>query len=170
MESKTYDDKHIDSSEHLDRSSGGGGYDVSDAKKLINPLHGISKQQLLADVDQFCAETGMTEHNDVFRRGALVAQRPDEYEEISELNEDDLFWLRKSTASKWSHPKTLYFAGRSMHLPHSNSADSQCLPALSAPLLKDGIRLVPTVPVSFLSSRTERLLTSRLVIPYRVWT
>ena len=110
METKTYDDKHIDSSEHLDRSTGA---EVSDAKKLINPLHGISKEQLLADVDQFCAETGMTEHTDVFRRGALVAQRPEEYEEIPELTEDDLFWLRKSTASKWSHPKMLYFTGMS---------------------------------------------------------
>jgi hypothetical protein len=120
MESKTYDDKHIDSSEHLDRAQdGGAGYKVSDAKKLINPLHGIPKEQLLSDVDQFCAETGMTEHNDVFRRGALVAQRPDEYEEISELTEDDLFWLRKSTASKWSHPKTLYFAGKSSHISGS---------------------------------------------------
>jgi len=109
METKTYDEKHIDSSEHLDRGSGS---DVSDAKKLINPLHGIPKEQLLSDVDRFCAETGMTEHNDVFRRGALVAQRPDEYEQISELNEDDLYWLRKSTASKWSHPKTLYFTGK----------------------------------------------------------
>jgi hypothetical protein len=112
METKRYDDKHIDSSEHLDRSTGA---EVSDAKKLINPLHGISKEQLLADVDQFCAETGMTEHTDVFRRGALVAQRPEEYEEIPELTEDDLFWLRKSTASKWSHPKMLYFTGTFSH-------------------------------------------------------
>jgi hypothetical protein len=112
METKTYEDKHIDSSEHLDRSTGA---EVSDAKKLINPLHGISKEQLLADVDQFCAETGMTEHTDVFRRGALVAQRPEEYEEIPELTEDDLFWLRKSTASKWSHPKMLYFTGPFSH-------------------------------------------------------
>jgi len=109
MESKAYDDKHIDSSEHLDRPTVGAG--ASNAKKLINPLNGIPKEQLLSDVDRFCAETGLTEHNDVFRRGALVAQRPEEYEEISELTEDDLFWLRKSTASKWSHPRTLYFTG-----------------------------------------------------------
>jgi hypothetical protein len=111
-DSKIYDDKHAEFPEHLDRRTSAvvGAYD-NDAKKLINPLHGIPKEQLLSDVDRFCAETGMTDHNDVFRRGALVAQRPDEYEEISELNEDDLFWLRKSTASKWSHPRMLYFTG-----------------------------------------------------------
>lgn len=116
METKTYDEKHIDSSEHLDQGSGA---DVSSAKKTINPLHGIPKEQLLSDVDRFCAETGMTEHNDVFRRGALVAQRPEEYEQISELNEDDLYWLRKSTASKWSHPKTLYFTGELQRGPRA---------------------------------------------------
>jgi hypothetical protein len=145
MESKTYDDKHIDSSEHIDRSHGSG---VSDAKKLINPLHGIPKEQLLSDVDRFCAETGMTEHNDVFRRGALVAQRPEEYEEIPELTEDDLFWLRKSTASKWSHPKMLYFAGKhSSRLFAKFCADCQSLLALLVPLPKDGIRPDPTVLV-----------------------
>jgi hypothetical protein len=113
-EKRFAEDKHADYAEHNDRLNAvGAGYETSAATKLINPLHGLSKERIFSDVDQFCAETGLTEHNDVFRRGALVAQRPEQYEEITELNEDDLFWLRKSSASKWSHPKMLYFTGKS---------------------------------------------------------
>ena len=114
VEDKTFaEGKHADYAEHHDRPIAlGPGHEASAATKLINPLHGLSKERIFSDVDQFCAETGMTEHTDVFRRGALVAQRPEEYEEITELSEDDLFWLRKSTASKWSHPKMLYFTGK----------------------------------------------------------
>jgi hypothetical protein len=114
------EDKHVDYEDNqLDRRPSmavGAGYDDVEAKKLINPLNGIPKEQLLADVDQFCAETGLNDHVDVFRRGALVAQRPDEYEQISELNEEDLHWLRKATTSKWSQPRMLYFTGQSFHL------------------------------------------------------
>jgi hypothetical protein len=111
---RIYDDKNVNAPEHLDlarRPSVAVGADVAQARDLLNPLHGIPKETLLADVDTFCAETGMTDHVEVFKRGALVAQKPLEYETISELNEEDLFWLRKSTASKWSQPRMLYFTG-----------------------------------------------------------
>ncbi|WVQ98392.1 hypothetical protein IAU59_005515 [Kwoniella sp. CBS 9459] len=81
----------------------------SQTKKLINPLHGLTKEQVLAGVEEFCREKDLTDKLDVFKRGALIAQRPTEYEDIPELTEDDLFWLRKSTASKWSQPRMLYF-------------------------------------------------------------
>ncbi|WWD09184.1 hypothetical protein V865_007306 [Kwoniella europaea PYCC6329] len=81
----------------------------SQAKKLINPLHGFTKEQVLADVEEFCKEKNLDDKVDVFKRGALIAQRPTEYEDIPELTEDDLYWLRKASRSKWSHPKMLYF-------------------------------------------------------------
>ncbi|WRT68778.1 uncharacterized protein IL334_005758 [Kwoniella shivajii] len=81
----------------------------SQTKKLINPLHGLSKAEVLANVEEFCRDKGLEDKTDVFKRGALIAQRPTEYEEIQELTEEDLHWLRKSTASKWSQPKMLYF-------------------------------------------------------------
>lgn len=150
VEDKTFaEGKHADYAEHHDRPIAlGPGHEASAATKLINPLHGLSKERIFSDVDQFCAETGMTEHTDVFRRGALVAQRPEEYEEITELSEDDLFWLRKSTASKWSHPKMLYFTGKCTHSFVTTPTDDQYLPALSVLLPKGGIRPVPMVPVS----------------------
>jgi hypothetical protein len=77
---------------------------------LVNPLAHLGKEQLLSDVDAFTASHGLEEHTDVFRRGALLAQRPTEFEDIPELTEDDLYWLRKSAASKWSQPKLMYFS------------------------------------------------------------
>jgi len=40
----------------------------------------------------------------------LVAQRPHDFEEISELTQEDREPLRKAAANKWHHPFTLYYA------------------------------------------------------------
>jgi len=37
-----------------------------------NPLGGIPKEQLMADVDEFCAKYDLVEFNQSFRKGALV--------------------------------------------------------------------------------------------------
>lgn len=81
--------------------------------KLMNPLSGVSKPQLFADVERFCQEKDLNDKVDIFQRGALIAQNPFTFEEIAELKEDDLFWLRKAHISKWSQPKMLYFTGES---------------------------------------------------------
>lgn len=56
---------------------------------LQNALHGIPKQQLFAEVDEFCQTHGLEEHQEVFRKGALLAQRPKEWDDISELSGED---------------------------------------------------------------------------------
>lgn len=82
------------------------------ANLLVNPLQHLSKEELLADVEAFCQEKDMMDEIDVFRRGALLAQRPTEFEDIPELTEEDLGWLRKSAASKWAQPRLMYFSGQ----------------------------------------------------------
>ena len=43
------------------------------------------------------------------KKGALVAQSPNDFENISELNQEDIRVLREETTHRWRHPKTLYF-------------------------------------------------------------
>lgn len=46
----------------------------------------------------------------VFQRGALAAQRPESFEELSELTEDDKYHLRREITHRWHLPKALYGA------------------------------------------------------------
>jgi hypothetical protein len=56
---------------------------------LQNALHGISKIRLFAEVDQFCKDHKLEEHQEVFRKGALLAQRPDEWALLDDLSDDE---------------------------------------------------------------------------------
>ena len=62
---------------------------------LQNALHGIAKPQLFAEVDQFCVKYGLTEHQAVFRKGALVAQRPRAWEAIEELDAEERAYIER---------------------------------------------------------------------------
>jgi hypothetical protein len=44
--------------------------------KLANPLRGLSREQLMRDVDRFAEEKGLTHLTAELRKGALVAQDP----------------------------------------------------------------------------------------------
>lgn len=63
--------------------------------KIINPLAGIPKHELLAQVEGFCTEAGLQDKIDVFKKGALVAQYPDDFENIVELTDEDKHHLRR---------------------------------------------------------------------------
>ncbi|KAJ4267512.1 hypothetical protein NW762_003619 [Fusarium torreyae] len=85
---------------------------VSKAALLRNPLVGMTREQILADVDAFVDSKGLGEHREEFRKGALIAQvnnQPGGYEKIDLLNEDDKAILRKEETSRWHQPFTLYF-------------------------------------------------------------
>jgi hypothetical protein len=43
---------------------------------LANPLLGLSREEMYARVEKFAHEKGLTDHLDVLRKGALVAQKP----------------------------------------------------------------------------------------------
>jgi hypothetical protein len=45
----------------------------------------------------------------ILRKGALLAQEPDNFEAVSELDEDDRAVLRIEKTHRWRHPKALYF-------------------------------------------------------------
>ncbi|KAI9163778.1 Arabinose-proton symporter [Paramyrothecium foliicola] len=79
---------------------------------MINPLSGLTKEEILADVDVFVEEHGLEEHLDTFRKGALVAKTqniPGSFEIIEELSEQDKQALRFEADFRWrSSPKRLY--------------------------------------------------------------
>ena len=70
------------------------------AAKIINPLEGLSRHHLLRNVDEFVAEKGLPD-GEVFRRGALLAQDPENFENISDLTEEDKEAIRYERAHKW---------------------------------------------------------------------
>lgn len=87
---------------------------ASTAALLRNPLLGYSHSELMADVDAFTEKYGLNEHRDSFRRGALVAQasnRPNGFETITELSEEEKAVLRKEVTHRWDQPFMLYFLG-----------------------------------------------------------
>ncbi|KAH7261768.1 hypothetical protein BKA59DRAFT_1799 [Fusarium tricinctum] len=85
---------------------------VSKATLLRNPLAGMTREQVLADVDAFVSSKGLDEHREDFRKGALVAQvnnQPGGFEKLDILTEDDKVILRKEETSRWHQPFALYF-------------------------------------------------------------
>lgn len=85
---------------------------ASVAAKLRNPLAGLSEEQVLADVDAWCVEKNLVEHQDVFRKGALIArvgQREDGFEYVNQLSTEEKDMLRYEINHRWSHPFQLYF-------------------------------------------------------------
>ncbi|KAL1897600.1 hypothetical protein Sste5346_003906 [Sporothrix stenoceras] len=72
----------------------------------INPLRGIPREELLADVERFARETGLEGHLDLLQKGALLVQSP--YNEV-DLTEDEARAIREETTHKWKNPRALYF-------------------------------------------------------------
>lgn len=161
-----HDEKFVDNQGHKEFTP----YDnvsAVDRANVTNPLHGIPKEQLLADVDAFCTEYGMEDKREIFRKGALVAQRPDDFEEINELDEEDKSWFRRSLSNKWDHPKALYFAGESVSTAAVTLANTeQSLSVPSVPPHRDGTKLEVTVPVSSNATHRQRHVLSFLDLSF----
>jgi len=75
--------------------------------EIRNPLAGIPREELLEDVQAFAERNGMLEEVELLRKGALVAQRPADFENMDELDEEDKVALREEITRRWKHPKQL---------------------------------------------------------------
>ncbi|KAH9864565.1 hypothetical protein J1614_010500 [Plenodomus biglobosus] len=85
---------------------------ASVAAKLRNPLAGLSEEAIIADVDAWCMEKGLSEHQDAFRKGALIArvgQRDDGFEYVNQLSSEEKDVMRHEATYRWSQPFQLYF-------------------------------------------------------------
>lgn len=83
--------------------------DVSDGPKMVNVLRGIPKSTLFESVEAFTRNHGLDEYTDVFKRGALVAQKPTAFDQMDELSADDKTALRYEIDHKWKQTFPLYF-------------------------------------------------------------
>jgi hypothetical protein len=69
---------------------------------------GIPRETLLADVETFANENNLTEILPLLRKGALVAQSPNAYNDIPELDDEEKAALLVEHEKRWSHTRTLY--------------------------------------------------------------
>jgi hypothetical protein len=74
-----------------------------------NVLAHLSRQELLAEVDEFVREKGLEEHVESLRAGALLAQSPHDFHGIHELSQEDKDAIDYEHSHRWSHPLKLYF-------------------------------------------------------------
>ncbi|KAK8161827.1 hypothetical protein IWX90DRAFT_281939 [Phyllosticta citrichinensis] len=98
--------EHIDADE---RASEDVNLNSNVEAKIKNPLAGLSKSLLLAQVEDFAKEKNMVDKVDLLKKGALVAQNPSEFETIEGLSEDERSALLREVTHKWHQPTTLYF-------------------------------------------------------------
>jgi hypothetical protein len=83
--------------------------EVSEGTHVHNVLAHLSKEELLADVDRFATQHGLEEHIHDLRKGALLAQKPQQYMSLPELDESDRAIITQERLHKWKHPMTLYW-------------------------------------------------------------
>ncbi|KAF2246030.1 MFS transporter [Trematosphaeria pertusa] len=76
--------------------------------EVRNPLIGIPKEQLLADVESFAKEHQLEDIQPLLVKGALAAQSPHLFDEIDELDEGDRTALREEVTHRWKLPRLLY--------------------------------------------------------------
>lgn len=79
------------------------------SKKLKNPLSGMTKDELMVDVEAFAKDKALEDIVDLLKKGALIAQDPKNFEKITELDEAEKEWLRMEKTRKWKQPKMMYF-------------------------------------------------------------
>lgn len=60
------------------------------------------------DVETFASDNNLLDFVNVLKKGAQVAQNPDNFEQMENLDQDELEALRKERDHKWKHPFTLY--------------------------------------------------------------
>lgn len=76
--------------------------------RIRNPLIGVPKEQVLADVDTFAKEFGLEDISPLLAKGALAAQSPHLIDEIDELDDADRTVLREEVTHRWKLPRILY--------------------------------------------------------------
>lgn len=90
-------------------------------------MHGIPEAELLRQVEEFVKEKGLEDRVDLFKKGALLAQKPGHFEDIPGITEEEKEHIRRETTrrsicaerhrlaidkilplDRWSQSKSLY--------------------------------------------------------------
>lgn len=108
----------VDTSDLNEVSHNEGGYEAHHINlnanlqaKIRNPLAGIPRNALLRNVEKFATDKNLTDDLHLIQKGALVAQDPANYEDLTgefALSEEETTALRSEVLHKWHQPRTLY--------------------------------------------------------------
>ncbi|RSM11894.1 hypothetical protein CEP52_002770 [Fusarium oligoseptatum] len=79
------------------------------AEAFENPLSIRTKEELMADVEEFCRKFDLMDFHEDFRKGALVAQSPRQAQHMPELSAEDKEVLEREHTHRWSQPFALYW-------------------------------------------------------------
>lgn len=90
-------------------SLAGLGHTDNFAAAFENPLGNRTREELLGDVEAFCLKYDMMDHIEDFRKGAIVAQNPQEAATMPELTGEEKAVIDRETSHRWSQPFTLYW-------------------------------------------------------------
>lgn len=77
-------------------------------RRVSNPLTGVAFETLMRDVEDFAREHDLEHIIYHLKKGALVAQSPNNIDIIEMLVEEDRQHLRFEKQHKWKHPLQLY--------------------------------------------------------------
>ncbi|KAG2137864.1 uncharacterized protein EDB93DRAFT_1090921 [Suillus bovinus] len=77
--------------------------------KLSNPLHGIPHDRLMADVESFAQEKGLTHLLPELKKGALVAQDSTCHNRMDIFSDEDKQILTEEVTHKWRQTPMLYY-------------------------------------------------------------
>lgn len=64
-------------------------------------MHGIPKDKLLRQVEEFAREKDLGDIELLLKKGALLAQNPKEFESLHELDEGDREAIRRETTREF---------------------------------------------------------------------
>ncbi|KAH7396169.1 D-xylose-proton symporter [Pyrenochaeta sp. MPI-SDFR-AT-0127] len=76
--------------------------------EVRNPLVGLSREELLADVHSFAQEHQLEDVEPLLIKGALVAQSPALFEDLEDLDDADRDAIREEITHRFKLPRTLY--------------------------------------------------------------
>lgn len=103
---------HADHQQHHEKQRKKSFVDVDDSElsaAFENPLAGLSKSQLMQNVEDFCRDNNLMDHLEDFKKGALVAQNPADAQNLAELSQEEKLVLEREHTHRWSQPLMLYW-------------------------------------------------------------
>jgi hypothetical protein len=83
---------------------------IGPVRRLTGAPQRLSKAQLLADVEAFCTERGLGEHQALFARAALVAREPRLTDGIDEISAEEKEALNVERAHPFKGSFWLWFS------------------------------------------------------------
>ncbi|KAK4223956.1 hypothetical protein QBC38DRAFT_502679 [Podospora fimiseda] len=108
------DDIKVAPGEHLEKgisNKSHGDINTNLEARIRNPLEGIPRDELMSRVEQFAHEKNLTEHLPLLRKGALVAQNPDDIDNFKgaeALTQEEKDALHFEIEHKWRMPTKLF--------------------------------------------------------------